>query len=408
MHYRVKISNSIIKRMKKLYFLFLMGFLLSGYLYGQENPRIDKKTFFSSPTGVEAAKNSFRIAEKYYKQGRGTFDEALKYYLKLYKYNSESNELNYKIAACYLWTSNKKASLDFFLKSSPTVSKDYYIGLGRAYQYNLMFDEAKDAYSKYLGSLKPWEVRDAKKLINQLIDECNVGKEIIQDSISAFIINLGPIVNTYYDEYGAILNPNESTLYFSSKRPENEPRKRVSRFKFKERVFVANNNGIDEPAAWAEGIGELDYFVNTSISGFDKEEEKIYIFKGEKRNGTILYSVKNKGAWKRAKPVKGGINHIAYKETTISIDSEGTAYFVTDRRGGYGGKDIWFATSAGKNKFNKPINLGEVINTPFDEEGVYVKPDGKTLFFPQKGVKEWVVMMCINQHEKVMVVGESL
>lgn len=373
--------------MKKLRLLFIVGVLFSGVVAAQENPRIDTKTFFSSEEGMVSAKKNFKIAEKYYKKGRGTFDEAQKHYLKVYQYNSNSHALNYKIAACYLWTSNKKASLEYFLKSSPEVSKDYYIGLGRAYQYNLMFDEAKDAYSKYLNSLRPWEQRDAKKLTDQLIGECDAGQEILQDSVSAFIINMGPIVNTYYDEYGAVLNPDESKLFFSSKRPVTEPSKRVSRFKFKERILQANNSGINQPVDWVDGISNLDYFVNTSVSGFDKDEQKIFLYKGEKHNGRLFYSNYEDGKWKRAKPIKGGVNHLAYKETSISVDGNGTAYFVTDRRGGKGGKDIWLATMKGKKSYNKPINLGEVINTPFDEEGVNITPDGKTLYFSSKGRK---------------------
>ena len=47
--------------------------------------------------GVKAAKKDFRIAEKYYKKGKGTYDEALKHYVKVYHYNPNSHALNYKI-----------------------------------------------------------------------------------------------------------------------------------------------------------------------------------------------------------------------------------------------------------------------------------------------------------------------
>ena len=122
--------------MRKFYTLILIGFFISLSNYAQENPRIDTKTFFSSQEGVESAKKNFRIAEKYYKKGKGTYDEALKHYLKVYQYNNSSHALNYKIGICYIWTVNKKASLDYFINSSPEVSNDYFLALGRAYQYN--------------------------------------------------------------------------------------------------------------------------------------------------------------------------------------------------------------------------------------------------------------------------------
>ncbi len=372
--------------MRKFYAL-IIGLLISLSAFTQINPQIDKKTFFSSQEGIESAKKDLKIAEKYYKKGKGTYDEALKHYLKVYEYNSSSNVLNFKIGICYVWTADKKAALKYFLNSSPEVSEIYYLALGRAYQYNLKFDKAKEAYDNYINSLKKWKQHDAIKLHDQLISECEVGKEILQDSVSAFIINLGPIVNTYYDDYGAVLSNDESIMYFNSKRPAKEPKKRVSRYKFKERILMTNNNAIDEPAEWVDGIPKLDFYVNTSIAGFDRKENRIYFYKGEMHNGRLFTAIFEDGKWKKIKPIKGGINHIAYKETSISIDNNGTAYFITNRRGGYGDKDIWMATKKGKHNYNKPVNLGSVINTPFDEEGVYITPDGNTLYFSSKGRK---------------------
>lgn len=99
-----------------------------------------------------------------------------------------------------------------------------------------------------------------------------------------------------------------------------------------------------------------------------------------------MKAVYNGKDWK-VQSLKGRINHIAYKETSISIASDSTAYYVTNRRGGEGGKDIWVCRQKKDNKFSKPRNLGKIINTSFDEEGVYVTPDGNTLYFSSKGRK---------------------
>lgn len=373
--------------MRRTYILIILGLIISFLAHSQENPKINKKSLFSSPVGVVSAKKHFKIAEKYFKEGHGTYDEALKHYLKVYEYNSSSHALNYKIGICYVWTADKKASLEYFLQSSPEISDFYYLALGRSYQYNLMFDKAKEAYGNYINALKKWKQNDAKKLYNQLVSECEVGKEIMQDSLSVFITNLGPIVNSYYDEYGGILSPDESTLYFSSTRPVKEPNKRVSRFRYKERIMEANNNGIDNPAEWVDGIAQLDFYVNTSVAGFDRVENRIYYYRGEAHNGRLFTAIYEDDKWKKKKKVKGGINHLAHKETSISIDDSGTAYYVTNRRGGYGGMDIWVATQKKDHVYNKPTNIGDIINTPFDEEGVYITPDGNTLYFSSKGRK---------------------
>lgn len=376
--------NDIYIPVRKIFFILLL-FLPIAFAYSQENPRINKKTFFEIVEGIDAAKESFKIAEKYYKKGNGTYDEALKYYLKLYDYNPNSDALNYKIAACYLWTSNKQASLEYLQQSSPEVASDYYLALGRSYQYSLMFEEAKEAYSDYLASLKNWEQNDAIGYINQLKSECDISADILQDSLSAFIINLGPIINTYYDEYGAcFLGDENSGLIFTSKRPKRQPNKLVSRFSFKERILWADNN-INERYEFVKGLPKIDFHVNTSLAGIHPSENRIYFYKGELHNGRLFTAVFQEGKWEKIKPVKGGINHIAYKETSIAIDNDGTAYFVTDRKGGSGGKDIWFAYQIKGQKYEKAVNLGSEINTPFDEEGVHLSRDGNTLYFSSNG-----------------------
>jgi outer membrane protein OmpA-like peptidoglycan-associated protein len=61
-------------------------------------------------------------------------------------------------------------------------------------------------------------------------------------------------------------------------------------------------------------------------------------------------------------------------------------YFVSDKpEGGLGGRDIYKSTKDNKGKWGEAVNLGSVINTALDEEGVYLHPDGKTLYFSSKG-----------------------
>jgi outer membrane protein OmpA-like peptidoglycan-associated protein/tetratricopeptide (TPR) repeat protein len=359
--------------------------LMMLFTYGQQNPKIDKKKFFSEPNGIEDAKSSLAKGDKFYRKGKGLYDEALKYYLKVYQYNSGSNELNYKIGICYLFGSDKQSALSFFLKSSPEAASDYYLALGKAYQYNNKFDNAITAYNSYLNTLNWFEKRDNGRLINQLISECNFGKEATKDSLPVFIVNLGPIINTFYDDYNAILPVTDTMIYFTSKRPEKEPSKRVSRFKFKEQVLTTSNC-IKQPAKWILATEDLTSSKNLSLAGFDKKEKRIYLYEGKWGNGTLYSAIYDRGKWRKVKALKGGINHIAYKETSISLDNEGNAYFVTDRRGGEGGKDIWYAKYKKKQKWCRAENLGPAINTPFDEEGVYVSSDGKTLYFSSKGL----------------------
>ena len=59
-------------------------------------------------------------------------------------------------------------------------------------------------------------------------------------------------------------------------------------------------------------------------------------------------------------------------------------YFVSSRRGGYGGKDIW-RSEITKNGFLEPENLGLPINTKYDEMSPFLHPDNLTFYFGSNG-----------------------
>lgn len=375
-----------IKKMIKRIFICVMAFALSTPLWAQENPKIKKKEFFTSITGKNEAKKSLSKGEHFYKKGEGLYDEALKYYLKAYKYNDHNAALNYKIAVCYLYSNDKESALDFIQKSAPTVAKDYYYIQGIAYQYNNRFDEAVQAYSTYLNACSRIMRTNMTGKIAQKMRECEFGKKMVQDTVAVFINNLGPIVNTYYDDYNAIFNKADSLLYFTSRRPKQEPNKRVSRFKFTENIWMGNYEfDNDEPCdkVWLpKGIKSRK---NISLAGISNDQ--IFFYKGKRSNGAIYTATrKAKGAgWGKIRQVKGGVNHIAYKEGAISIDNQKNIYYISNRRGGEGGNDIWMAQHKKKNKWRKPINIGNTINTAFDEECVSVTDDGQTMYFSSNG-----------------------
>jgi hypothetical protein len=94
-----------------------------------------------------------------------------------------------------------------------------------------------------------------------------------------------------------------------------------------------------------------------------------------------------KGKWTAIKKLNDNIN-TKYWESHASVSYDGkTLYFTSNRKGGYGGLDIYSSTRADVNQDNweKPVNLGPDINTPFNEETPFISPDGKTLYFSSYG-----------------------
>jgi len=61
-------------------------------------------------------------------------------------------------------------------------------------------------------------------------------------------------------------------------------------------------------------------------------------------------------------------------------------YFVSENDDvNFGGRDVFLTVKDRKGKWGPPINLGDTINTPYDEMSAFLHPDGKTLYFSSKG-----------------------
>lgn len=81
-----------------------------------------------------------------------------------------------------------------------------------------------------------------------------------------------------------------------------------------------------------------------------------------------------------------GINQNGYRTMHPSLTADETRlYFVSDRPGGQGGLDIWFATIDSDGNLGEPQNLGAPINTPGDEVTPFYHSPSQTLFFSSNG-----------------------
>jgi len=82
-------------------------------------------------------------------------------------------------------------------------------------------------------------------------------------------------------------------------------------------------------------------------------------------------------------PTKVPNVNTSYEELNASISADGLSlYFISNRPGGVGGRDIWVTTRQTTDEdWGEPVNLGPTINTPAGEWWVSISYDGLSLFF---------------------------
>ena len=366
---------------KKIIFSLLLAVTMS--MYAQENPKINKKEFFQLTDKRSRVRKAIGDGDSYYKDR--LYDAALQQYMKLYSLKDDHSPLNYKIAVSHLYGLHPKNALAYFNRSHPDVAIDFNCQKGIALIYHQRFDEAKLAFNQYLESLSPKEAYQVSEKINRFIAICDFTATIIQDSVPVFIINAGPKVNSYYDDYSAVelLSPSPS-LFFTSRRPKNNNVNIATYSVFSERILYSPEFQNGEVSEVEDA--RLKSGKHMSVAGVDNNEGALLYYKGKKRFGDV-YSAQFNDNWKPFNKSRMGrmISKKTSAEGTVSITDIGDVYFISDRMGGVGGKDIWYAQRKGKNSYYRPENLYN-LNTPLNEECVYVTPDGNTMYFSSNGL----------------------
>lgn len=379
------------KYIKRITFTSILFFGMILNALAQEDIPIKKSDFQieAKETGFKEAWDDVKNGEKLYSQGIGSLPEALTYYLRAAKYNPDCATLNYKIGVCYLASDKFIYSTDYLLKAfskNEKISRDIHLLIGRAYHLNLDFDKAIEHYKAYYALFTEKNIGEIKANVDKLIKECKYGRELVNKPVRVIINNLGDRINSPYDDYNPVLHPNHNQLFFTSRRPTDQKDKVYEEDgKYFENIFVSEQAGeLWKLATLVED--RLDSKNNESILGFSYDGNQLFVYNGKEDGGEIMVSELKDGGWRSPSKVRGNISS-KYAETTMSISKNGKEMFIVSDRpeSSVGGMDIYYCVLNEKDKWSQPFNLGPKINTPFDEEGVYLSPKGDKLYFSSKG-----------------------
>jgi outer membrane protein OmpA-like peptidoglycan-associated protein len=207
------------------------------------------------------------------------------------------------------------------------------------------------------------------------------------DTIRIEIQRLSRNVNSSFNDYAPVITADGQTLFFTSRRPLTQrelKRNEESRENIYRSIFNEDSQDWNEATPLSENINDPDRF-NSNIA-ISNDGQRLLIYRDDRYgNGDIYESFLKGELWSDPQPLPSIINSEAH-ESSASIAPDGrTIYYVSERKGGLGGRDIWKCTKAVDGSWGAPENLGSVINTKTDEESVFIHPDGKTLYFSSKG-----------------------
>lgn len=374
--------------MKKIFNVMVMAviLLIGTVASAQVNKEFTRDNFPDKKSELKKANKDIEEGDLLFYDEYPQYDKAMEFYEKAQDFNPDNASLNYKIGFCVIkGKGNKIASISYFEKAyalKSDVNADILFMLGSAYQLDYQFDKSIESYKKYLGTLKGAALVEKTPITNKRIQECEDGKVLIKKEERVFIDNLGIVVNSTFDEYGPVITADESMLLFTSKRTYTDMPKLESGELYED-VYLTNKRN----KAWRspERLGKpLNTEYHDAVKGLSNDGGKLIVYKGD--NGGDLFESKMSGAsWSKPERYPKQIN-TDYHEASGSFSYDGKSlYFVSDKPGGIGGHDIYKSTRNDKGKWSEAENVGNVVNTPYDETAVFMHPDGKTMYFSSKG-----------------------
>ena len=361
----------------------------SRHVFGSYNFRDDKDIPY-------LAKRQIHKGDLYFNLGPGKYDKAMHHYKKAYEINPNIAYLDFKIGQCYLLMRHNKFRSILYLEKAfhqnKRVSKQIHYYLGRSHQVNNDYPRAIIEYEKSIAEYRKAhrndhitlaEKHEHQELIAKRIDECKFAMLLKEEPKKVLIESVGDSINSKYSEYDPFISADESVMMFTSRRKGTRGggKAEIDHVYYEDLYIAHNKNGL-----WSEAKQMKNNFnkqTNDAIIGLSHDGKEIFLYRDTKQ-GDIYLSNRNEDTWSRPKPIKQ-IN-TGYHESSacFSFDKE-TIYFVSDKPGGFGGRDIYYTNKKEDGTWGIPQNLGRTINTKYDEERLYIHPNGKTIFFSSQG-----------------------
>jgi len=317
------------------------------------------------------------------------YEEALYSYNTLYKRGYADNaNINYRLGQCYLNISGEKSKAVTYLeKAVQNLTSKYTEGsfketkapyeaqfyLGNAYRVTNQLDKAIAEYEKYKTLIDPKNV-SAMTLANKEIESCNYAKEMMKHPLITKKITLGRPVNTPNRDYFPAVSGNESVLVYNSSQ------------KFYQAILFSRKVN----KKWSNPVNitpEVESDGNQFVSSLSYDGKELYLRLEDKFQANIMVSKYENGKWSKSKALNKNIN-TKYFEGNACVSKDGTAlYFSSNRPGGSGVLDLYKSEKKPNGDWGPAVNLGNVINTEYNEDAPFITEDGKRLYFVSQGHK---------------------
>ena len=317
---------------------------------------------------------NFDKAIKYNKEGN--FNKSIKFASKALENSPQWESPKLLIASIYANSKEINKAVSYLLSAyynDENINLDGIKKITKLYYENGFYEESLK-YAKLLilkDSVRFYDSREIRMIIKSSKFSINA----INNPVDFSPKNLGSNINSSKEEYLPAISYNGKNLVYSRRLKKNNV--------FQEDFYVSK---LDENSNW---ILSKPYFGTLNTNGnegaFPFSSDTGYsVFTACDRFDSMgscdLYILFNNSTFNAGKI----INSKSWESQGCFSPDGRYLYFVSNRSGGYGGKDIW-RSQITDNGFLEPENLGPKINTEDDEMSPFLHPDNLTFYFASSG-----------------------
>ncbi|WP_317899956.1 hypothetical protein [Aurantibacillus circumpalustris] len=370
--------------------LFILSFFLI-FITGI-NGQADEFLFESASTGL----NSDDL--KLLKEGKIKFLQT-QYIeaLDLFETISDKNQiyLNYIKGICYSHEpESREKSLVFLtaLRDKQSEINGYNYNLAYAFVKNENIDSAIFYFNKALEIEQNKGLKNDRYLneLNMSLQHCQNILDLKEKKSFVRISNLGMPINTKFNEYCPLISSNGEIMIYTYRGPGSKGGKqKVKGSKIRniddielyyEDIFITRKLN-DTLWSTPTGIGELNTNTHDAAVSLNADATELFVYRNRgEGKGDLYLSELNGDKW--TKPtLQIKLNSPEWDGSACFIPNEEKIIFASERKGGYGGKDLYYAERIKDNMWANITNLGPEINSKYDEDAPFVTSDSRILFF---------------------------
>jgi outer membrane protein OmpA-like peptidoglycan-associated protein/tetratricopeptide (TPR) repeat protein len=310
---------------------------------------------------------------------RREYDKAIPLLLEAIEKDKKFEEAYYRLALIYRAQENLPMAIQYLqqglaLTQNTPRSNSFLYDLTQTELRLGAYQDAADYASQFLQI----EKTDGKRITQVTLWKKQTEYALLheKDILDYKITVLSNTVNAFPMQYFPVVTADQSQLIFTARfggsRNENED------------LVIAHKNTDGSwmpPVSISENINTIRREGACTISADGRH--LIFTVCGE-RGCDLFESRKSGKVWSVPKSLGPAINTASW-DAQPSLSADGRElYFVSDRPGGRGGYDIWYSQLR-DGLWVKAVNLGNSINTPFDEISPYIHVNNKTLYVVSNG-----------------------